>query len=98
LEPTGHVQAGEKPSITQYYAETFNKVDMFNRLHSEIQYKFRCGTAKLCWLINSLLIAVINSWVIWLDFHHEDSIEKDEERLKIFVNQLAEEIISSNEQ
>ena len=43
LEPTGHVQSGEKPFITQYYAETFNKVDMFNRLHSEIQYKFRCG-------------------------------------------------------
>lgn len=96
LDPTGHVQSNDDvPEIIQFYRQSIETMEKFRKLHIEIQYKFRCGSAKLCWLINCLLIAVVNSWVIWLDLHEEEAMEDDSEMLKAFVKQLSDELMSS---
>lgn len=93
ISSTGSTLQGIRPTINQHYAKTFNMVDRFNWLLSSIAYKPRCSDQEFCWLINLILLSVVNTWVLWVDWNTSEVNEEDPEELRRFVLLLAEGLL-----
>ena len=93
LHPTAVAVNNIKPTIIRHYANTYKLVDNYNALLAILKWPYRSDKVELVWLINSLLMVVVNTWVIWNDMKLVNSIESDEDSLKQFVKKLCDELL-----
>jgi hypothetical protein len=89
LSPTQETLEGSRPVIQEHYHGTFNLVDRFNRLASWIAFHPRQTKEEICWLVNLLIIAAVQCWVLILDWNKAQEDQESETNLCKFVVALA---------
>jgi hypothetical protein len=93
LEKTCTTLRDEKPKISTHYAHTFNNVDKFNRLMGFVNFKPRISNDNMLFLTGMINIALVNSWVLFVDSKSLLISEQEEEwKLKRAVKKLSRDL------
>lgn len=93
LTPTAVAQSGTKPTITTHYADGYKLVDNFDQLLSLIKYPFKLKKPMEVWFIHTILLLIVNSWVVWNDLQAVEHVDNNGESLKQFVKNLCDEVL-----
>ena len=80
----------EKPKLNQFYADTFNHVDRYNKLISFIHYRPRFPSESMRLLISLIEISIVQSWVIFQAEAVYD--ENKSESLRTFAISLSNDL------
>ena len=91
-EPTGRTTGMGKPQINQYYADTFNAVDRFNRIFSQISYKPRESNTDFCILQSLVRICAIQTWALLSDYKINNNIDNCEQHICEFFIDLSKNL------
>lgn len=95
LMPTTMTRGNNKPPLTKHYAQTFNAVDMFNKLVGYINFIPRIADVDFLLLVSIVQIAIIQTWALVNDWKVWSGDEKKEGLdLAEFAKELAKELLS----
>lgn len=94
LKPTSKVVENEKPTIIQFYKDTFNEVDLFDKLLALINFPYSIYNKKLVFFINLLLISVINSYALFSEIQNSERVEDIKVPLKQFIIILSKQLLN----
>jgi hypothetical protein len=89
LQPVAEVEDEMKPIITQYYADTFSAVDVFNQQLGFIHYKAKTRKPELIWLMGILRICLVNAWALYQEHNKIKQQLDDESSLKDFIKSVS---------
>ena len=76
LFPTKRTAGDSKPLLMDHYGSTFNNVDRWNNLRSNIKYQPRIITEDIRIMIGVIENALVQTWVLKTDWKVEDDLEK----------------------
>ena len=83
-----------KPTITEYYRNSFKNVDNFNQLLGYLEYPYRIRTPELAWFIHSIKMMAIQTYVLWQDYKHKEPLQDESLSLKEWVKEMRDEMLA----
>ena len=92
--PTSTAPHEKKPTINQFYSDSFNAVDRFNRFMSHLPLPLRSETPKMCWFLNMIRFCVVTSYLLYTDFKSESVVDEDAGSLRDLAMDLAKALIA----
>jgi hypothetical protein len=90
LQPTATTIGEQRPIINQHYRDTFNLVDKYNRLVSEISYQPRSPSDHMRMFVGVVEIAIVNTWSLY----HSWFADQPQIPLRDFAIRLSKQLFS----
>lgn len=83
---------GSKPPLVAHYAATFNGVDRFDSLTSQISFKIRKGSENWRIFTALLQIAIVNAWILYVELLPSSPNPPPQLDLKQFVLTISNQV------
>jgi hypothetical protein len=96
LDPTATVPKTDRPTISQYYYDTFSGVDRFNQLLGYIPYDHKCQKPNLVWLLGVLRMCSVNAFALQQEHKQVKDEEEDVGSVPQFIVNVIEGLKSRN--
>jgi len=90
---TGKAAPGEKPTLIRHYADTFNEVDLFDKMLAHIYWPYNSYNKNFIFLVNLILISAINSYTIFSELNSAERVVDLRVPLKQFVEELSKQLL-----
>lgn len=95
LEPTGMVEDEELPQTIQHYKHTFNGVDRFSAYLGHFPWPYKVEKPEFLFFISCLRMAVINAWLLELNYDGNVREADDVLSLKNYISKLSNELMQN---